>query len=27
LTECKRLGLNAIQACSIIAVGVSPGRL
>ena len=27
LSECKRLGLNAIQACSIIAVGVSPGRL
>ena len=27
LAECERLGLNAIQACSIIAVGVSPGRL
>jgi predicted CoA-binding protein len=27
LAECARLGLNAIQACSIIAVGVSPGRL
>jgi uncharacterized protein len=27
LAECDRLGLNAIQACSIIAVGVAPGRL
>ena len=27
LAECERLGLNAIQACSIIAVGVSPGNL
>ncbi len=27
LAECARLGLNAIQACSIIAVGVSPGSL
>jgi predicted CoA-binding protein len=27
LAECERLGLNAIQACSIIAVGVSPGKL
>ena len=27
LTECARLGLNAIQACSIIAVGAAPGRL
>ena len=27
LAECERLGLNAIQACSIIAVGVSPGSL
>jgi uncharacterized protein len=27
LAECERLGLNAIQACSIIAVGASPGRL
>ena len=27
LAECERLGLKAIQACSIIAVGVSPGRL
>jgi predicted CoA-binding protein len=27
LAECERLGLNAIQACSIIAVGVSPHRL
>jgi len=27
LAGCGRLGLNAIQACSIIAVGVSPGSL
>jgi predicted CoA-binding protein len=27
LAEAERLGLNAIQACSIVAVGVSPGRL
>jgi uncharacterized protein len=27
LAECQRLGLNALQACSIIAVGVAPGRL
>lgn len=27
LAECERLGLSAIQACSIIAVGVSPGGL
>lgn len=27
LAECRRLGLNAIQACSIIAVGVSPAGL
>ena len=27
LAECRRLGLNPIQACSIIAVGVPPGRL
>lgn len=27
LAECERLGLNAIQACSIIAVGVSPAGL
>jgi len=27
LAECKRLGLKAIQACSIIAVGVLPGKL
>lgn len=27
LAECERLGLDAIQACSIIAIGVSPGRL
>jgi predicted CoA-binding protein len=27
LAECERLGLNAIQACSIIAVGVAPGCL
>jgi uncharacterized protein len=27
LAECERLGLNAIQACSILAVGVAPGSL
>ena len=27
LAECARLGLKAIQACSIIAVGASPGTL
>jgi uncharacterized protein len=27
LAECERLGLDPIQACSIIAVGVSPARL
>ena len=27
LAECERLGLNAIQACSIIAVGVVPAAL
>jgi uncharacterized protein len=27
LAEAERLGLNAIQACSIIAVGVSPAQL
>ena len=27
LAEAERLGLNAIQACSIVAIGVSPGRL
>jgi len=27
LAECERLGLNAVQACSIIAVGVAPGSL
>jgi len=27
LAECERLSLNAIQACSIIAVGASPGAL
>ena len=27
LAECERLGLNTIQACSIIAVGVAPGQL
>jgi uncharacterized protein len=27
VAEAERLGLNAIQACSIVAVGVSPGRL
>jgi uncharacterized protein len=25
--EAERLGLNVIQACSIVGVGVSPGRL
>jgi uncharacterized protein len=25
--ESERLGLNVIQACSIVGVGVSPGRL
>lgn len=27
LSEAKRLGLNVIQACSIIDVGISPSRL
>jgi predicted CoA-binding protein len=27
LAEAKRLGLNVIQACSIVAIGVSPARL
>lgn len=27
LAEAERLGLNAIQACSIVAVGVSPAGL
>jgi hypothetical protein len=27
LAEAERLGLNVIQACSIIGVGVSPSRL
>lgn len=27
LAEAERLGLNAIQACSIVAVGVSPSTL
>lgn len=27
LAEAERLGLNVIQACSIVAIGVSPGRL
>ena len=27
LAEAKRLGLNIIQACSIVGVGVSPDRL
>jgi hypothetical protein len=27
LAEAKRLGLNVIQACSIVAVGVSPSKL
>lgn len=27
LAEAERLGLNAIQACSILGIGISPGRL
>lgn len=27
LAEAERLGLNVIQACSIVSVGVSPGKL
>jgi uncharacterized protein len=27
LAEAERLGLNTIQACSILAIGVSPARL
>ncbi len=27
LAEAKRLGLNVIQACSILGVGVAPGKL
>jgi uncharacterized protein len=27
LVEAERLGLNVIQACSIVAIGVSPSRL
>jgi predicted CoA-binding protein len=27
VAEAERLGLNVIQACSIVGVGVSPGRL
>jgi len=27
ITEAERLGLNVVQACSIVAVGVSPGML
>jgi uncharacterized protein len=27
LGEAERLGLNVIQACSIVGVGVSPGKL
>ena len=27
LAEAERRGLNVIQACSIVAVGVSPGKL
>ncbi len=27
LAEAERLGLNVVQACSIVAVGMSPGRL
>jgi uncharacterized protein len=27
LAEAERLGLNVIQGCSIVAIGMSPGRL
>jgi predicted CoA-binding protein len=27
ISKAERLGLNVIQACSIVGVGVSPGRL
>lgn len=27
LSEAERLGLNVIQACSIVGIGISPGRL
>jgi predicted CoA-binding protein len=27
LTEAERLGLNVVQACSIVGVGVNPHRL
>jgi predicted CoA-binding protein len=27
IAEAERLGMNVIQACSIVGVGVSPGRL
>ena len=27
LSEAERLGLNVVQACSIVGVGVSPGSL
>jgi len=27
LAEAERLGLNVVQACSIVAVGVSPAGL
>src|SRR3984957_2612293 len=27
LAEAERLGLNVIQACSIVGVGISPGRV
>jgi predicted CoA-binding protein len=27
LTEADKLGLNVVQACSIVDIGVSPGRL
>jgi uncharacterized protein len=27
LGEAERLGLNVIQACSIVGIGVSPSRL
>ena len=27
LAEAERLGLNVVQACSIVGIGVSPGKL
>ena len=27
LAEAERLGLNVVQACSIVGIGLSPGRL